>query len=353
MPTIDERALTTFARLIKQLPPSALDRLSGGPIVRDGQTLDRAIALVLKIGEKTNPVVLPATDPASLAKFRAEQSKGARIAAGGPLAVGAVRDLEVKGATGSLRARHYAPRHVNGSPAPLLVFFHGGGFVFGDVDTHDAPCRYLCEHAGAHVLSVEYRLAPEHRFPAAALDAHAAFLWAVENAASLGADPKRVGVAGDSAGGNLSAAASWMAVNAGGPRPVCQILVYPATDRRVAWESLSLFAEGYFLTKESIDWYDLQYSGGDAATLGDPRRTPLAAETFAGLPRTLVVTAGFDPLRDEGEAYGAALKKAGVDVTVRRFDSLVHGFFNMVGISETSRNAVVEIAGATRLLLGG
>jgi acetyl esterase len=344
--TLDERILYRTARVINGLPRSAQRALAGGVTVRDGHELDPEVALLLRFARS-----ISAEDAPSIAHYREEQRKNARVAGGPAIEVARVTEMTISSTEGDLRARHYVPdpRETSSRP-PLLLFLHGGGFVFGDLDTHDAPCRYLCRHAGVHVLSVEYRLAPEHRFPAAALDARAALRWAMDNAHALGADASRVGVAGDSAGGNLAAVASWMAARDGGPSPVAQVLVYPAIDRRRRWRSLETFAEGFFLTHDSIRWFHCQYAGDhDAAP--DPRLNPLAADDLAGLPRTLVVTAGFDPLRDEGEAYAEALAKAGNHVTHRRFGSLVHGFFNMVGVSRASREAVIEIAGATRVLL--
>lgn len=347
MPSVDERILRGAARVLGVLPSRAKKVLAGPAVSRDGHALDPEMAILLRFASGLTAATAPSLD-----FFREAQRKDARVAGGTPLRVGAVRELTVDGAEGPLRARHYAPERDHArDPAPLLVFFHGGGFVFGDVDTHDAPCRFLCRHAGAHVLSVEYRLAPEHPFPAAPLDARAALAWAFAHARELGADPSRVGVAGDSAGGNLSAAASWMAARDGGPVPRAQILVYPAVDRRVAWPSIDTFAEGFLLTRASIQWFHATYSGKRAEHEDDPRLNPLAASDLSGMPRTLVVTAGFDPLRDEGEAYAAALAKAGNDVTVRRFGPMVHGFFNMVGVSRVARDAVAEIAGAARVLL--
>jgi acetyl esterase len=280
--------------------------------------------------------------------LRRQQRNAALLIAGRPTRVGSVRDLEVQGATGPLRARHYAPEH--GENAPLLVFLHGGGFVFGDLDTHDPPCRVLCRHGGMHVLAIEYRLAPEHPFPAPVDDARAALRWAQEHAAELGADPLRVGIGGDSAGANLSAAVALLAAEDGGPAPVCQMLIYPAVDRTKVYPSIDLFADGFFLTRASIEWFHLKYSGGSGAHDRDPRLGPLHAASHANLPPALVVTAGFDPLRDEGEAYAAALQAGGTTTVLRRFDALIHGFFNMVGVSPACRDAVIEVAGATRAL---
>jgi acetyl esterase len=231
------------------------------------------------------------------------------------------------------------------------VFFHGGGFVCGDLDTHDAPCRVLCRHGGVHVLSVDYGLAPEHPFPAYVDDAVAAFGWAVEHAAELGADPARVAIGGDSAGGTLAAIASRLAARDGGPVPAAQVLVYPATDRTRTTPSLERFAEGFFLTARDIEWYFDQYTGGTGAGREDPLVSPLLAPDLGGLAPALVVTAGFDPLRDEGEAYAHALRAAGTPALLRRMPELVHGFVNFGGVSRASREAIVEIAGTVRGML--
>ena len=295
--------------------------------------------------------------------LRKEQEAGARIG-GGPRRRGAnTRRIDIPGPAGLLRARLYT-RRARGGPAPasspssrrappLLVFLHGGGFVFGGVDSHDAPCRLLCRHADVHVLSVEYRLAPEAPFPAAVDDARAALAWAFEHAAELGADPARVAIGGDSAGGNLAAVVCQMAAADGGPAPVAQLLLYPATDRRRPWRSLDDFGDGFFLTRESIDWFYAQYVP-EAKRLSDERDAkvnPLHATDLRGLAPALVVTAGFDPLRDEGEAYAEALAAAGNAVTLRRFGGLMHGFVNLVGVSAACHAATLEVAHTFRALV--
>jgi acetyl esterase len=347
MPELDfaERALYHAASFVARLPRSVQQKIAGGPIMKDGQELDPEIAAILKLGEASGRNLDTKTVKPDV--LRVHQSRGARIA-GGPHVDGTSEDLMIDGAAGQIRARLYPAKEKD---APLLVFFHGGGFVFGDLDTHDAPCRVLRRHAGINVLAVDYRLAPEHPFPAAVEDARAALKWAQANAKRLGADPARIGIGGDSAGANLSAVLSQITKSEGGQMPVMQLLVYPAVCRRTAWPSLDLFGEGFYLTRESIDWFHQQYSGHlPRAERPDPRRDPFHGEDLAGLPRALVVTAGFDPLRDEGEAYAEKLRDAGNDVAVRRFDGFVHGFFNMVGISPVCRDAVIEIAGATRIL---
>jgi acetyl esterase len=312
----------------------------------DGQTLEPDVQLSLTLLERQGAPPLETLPPAEAREaFRRQVA----VSNGPPAPVGAVRDLRVEGAEGSLAARHYAP-HEPGGPHPLIVFFHGGGFVVGDLETHDAPCRLLCRHAGAHVLSVDYRLAPEHPFPAAVEDGRAALRWATEHTDELGADPARVAVAGDSAGGNVAAVAAWLASRDGGPAPALQVLLYPATDLGERARSHELFGSGFLLTRELMDWFSAQYASG--ADPEDPRLSILRAGDLDRVAPALVVTAGFDPLRDEGEAYAAALREAGVaPVVLRRFPGLVHGFCNAIGTSRTSREAVIEVAGATRALL--
>jgi acetyl esterase len=232
------------------------------------------------------------------------------------------------------------------------VFFHGGGFMYGDLDTHDGVCRLLCRHAGAHLLAIDYRLAPEHPFPAAVEDARAALRWASAHAQELGADPSRLGVAGDSAGGNLAAVASQLAARDGGPAPLLQLLIYPATDCTRRRRSRQLFGEGLFLTETHMDWFEASYLGSVGDAKGhDPRASPLLARDLSGLATALVVTAGLDPLRDEGEDYADALRAAGTPVVLRRFPGFIHGFIGAAGISRACRDAVIEIAGATRGML--
>lgn len=190
--------------------------------------------------------------------------------------------------------------------------------------------------------------APEHPFPAALEDGKAALAWARTHAHGLGADPARIVVGGDSAGGNLSVALSQLAVREGTPPTALQLLLYPALDRSVEWESLQHFAEGFFITRADIDWFYRHYAGTADGDRSDPRISPLLCRELSGLPPALVITAGFDPLRDEGEAYAAALQASGTPATLRRFDGLVHGFTNMIGVSPVCRAAMVEIASMLR-----
>jgi acetyl esterase len=335
------------ARLLAALPPRLQVLLSGKPPVRvDGQTLEPELQLSLALLERRGD---PPLQSLPLPKARAAFRRRMEVSNGPPVPVGSVRDLTVAGAGGPLAARHYVPEEPGG-PRPMIVFFHGGGFVFGDLETHDVPCRLLCRHSGAQVLAVDYRLAPEHPFPAAVEDGRAALRWATGHAAELGADPARVAVAGDSAGGNIAAVAALEAARDGGPAPVLQVLFYPATDMVERAPSRELFGEGFVLDRELMDWFAEQYVAG--ADPADPRLSVLRAPDLNRAAPALVATAGFDPLRDEGEAYARALRDSGVSpVVLRRFSGLVHGFCSATGTSRASRDALVELAGATRALL--
>ena len=338
------------AHVLGVLPPSVQLRLSGRPPVQlDGDTLAPEVQLALAVIGRRRESPIETLSPAQAREARRRLTA---IYAGRPVPVRAVEDLDIDvdidGPT-RRRARHYSPPEPGG-PHPLLVYYHGGGFTYGDLDTHDGVCRILCRHAGAHVLAIDYRLAPEHRFPAAVEDAYAAFRWAVEHAGRLGADPDRVGVGGDSAGGNLAAVVSQLAARDDGPAPALQLLIYPATDMTARRRSRELFREGFLLTDAEMTWFEDNYLGPERTHASDPRASPLLGEDLSGLAPAFVVTAAFDPLRDEGEAYVEALRAAGTPATLRRFPGFIHGFINGAGVSRTAREAVVEIAGATRAM---
>jgi acetyl esterase len=340
-----DRAQFGAARALESLPGPWRRRLAGAPIVVDGATLDPGLQLLLSVRRRRRERPLPELAPVDARRRTRRDAAGA---IGAPVPVGLVTDLTITGAATPLAARHYAPDAPDGRP--LLVFLHGGGFVIGDLDTHDQVCRMLCRHAGVHVLSVAYRLAPEDPFPAAVEDCWAAFMWAAANADRLGADPSRLAIGGDSAGGNLSAVVAQRAVREDGPELALQLLLYPGTDRTTPYRSLDLFADGFYLTREEIGWFQLNYSPG--MDLSDPRISPLRADDLSGVAPALVVTAGFDPLRDEGEAYADALTSAGVEVRLRREASLIHGFVNMTDLNAASHAAVLEIAADVRVALG-
>jgi acetyl esterase len=251
--------------------------------------------------------------------------------------VAGTEDRTVPGASGDLAARVYRPEGEG--PFPTVVFFHGGGWVIGDLDTHDNMARHICRTSGAVVVAVDYRLAPEHPFPAAADDAVAAARWVAGHLGEFGADD-RLAVAGDSAGGNLAAVVAQV-LHADGTPLAAQFLIYPAVDAEGEYPSRVENATGYFLEKDTMDWFYGHYAGawGDAK---DPRLSPLHHGDLTGLPPAVVVTAEYDPLRDEGEAYGEALRTAGVDVHVQRYDGLIHGFFDMGAVSPAAARAIEE-----------
>jgi acetyl esterase len=273
--------------------------------------------------------------------------RGSAAATGPPLPLARVDSLEVPGAAAPMPSRLYIPPGPAPGPLPLLVYYHGGGWVIGDLDTHDGLCRFLSATAGVLVLSVGYRLAPEHPFPAPVEDAFAGFAWASEHASELGADPVRIAVGGDSAGGNLAAVACFLARDAGGQQPAMQLLIYPVTDAD-GGESRQTFAEGFLLTKADMDWFEDHYLP-QPGMAEDPRVSVLRREDLAGLPPAYVATAGFDPLRDEGEQYALRMREAGVKVGQRRHSSLTHTFANLPAVSRSSRAAMLEMAGALRM----
>ena len=344
--SVVDRIQYLLARGLARLPPRVHLGLCGAPAVEiDGETLDPMVQLVSALRLRRGvPGLVEPTYAAGRARYRRDT-----LAYCGPrTAVGTVLDFEIPGPFGRLRVRHYAP--LAGGRQPLLVYFHGGGFVLGDLDTHDEPCRMLCHHADTHVLSVEYRLAPENPFPSGVEDARAALAWALANAEALGADPGRVGAGGDSAGGNLAAVATWLAASDGAP-PAAQLLIYPPTDSVNVRASHALFGAGFFLTRRDRAAFGAHYAGSSGIRGDDPRLSPLLAPNLDKLPPTLVVTAAFDLLRDEGEAYAVALERAGVTVRAQRVRGLGHGFLHMTGVVPAARRAFIDVAHSWRSLL--
>jgi len=329
-------------RLLPHLPDGVKRVLLGGRSVTvDGNTLDTTLQFMLAAQQSAGVNGLVASSDVAVARAQL-RTLSAMIDAG--ISVG-VRDSTIPGPAGPLPVRHYTP--VDAS-APLLVFFHGGGFVVGDLETHDALCRLLCRDAAVHVMAVDYRLAPEHPAPAAVEDCYAAYRWALEHAADLGADPARVAVGGDSAGGNLAAVVSQVARDDGIAIPALQVLLYPAVDFASDTRSKTLFAEGFFLTKKDMDWFRDNYLAGSALDVTDPRVSPLLADDLSGLPPAMVLTGGFDPLRDEGNQYAEALAAAGVAVDHRQFGPVVHAFANFFPLGGASATATAEVVSAVR-----
>jgi acetyl esterase len=261
----------------------------------------------------------------------------------------AVDNRTIPGPAGDLPVRIYTPDGSAGRP--LLVYFHGGGWVIGDLETVDKPLRSLALRSGVVVLSVDYRLAPEHVYPAAFDDSYAATVWAAQHAAELGADPAQVVVGGDSAGGNLAAAVALAARDRGGPQLAGQLLIYPVTDFDFTTRSYEDNGEGYLLQRATMQWFWAHYLG--AADLGkDPYAAPLRADNLVGLPPAFVMTCEFDPLRDEGEAYAARLRDAGVAVSARRYDGMLHGFLWTLGATPSGAVAFDDLSAALRAMTG-
>ena len=234
----------------------------------------------------------------------------------------------------------------------MLVYFHGGGWVIGNLDSHDGAARWLANRAGVAVASVDYRLGPEHVFPAAVDDCWAATTWVAANGAELGIDPTRLVVGGDSAGGNLAAVIALLARDAGAPSIRLQLLVYPAVDARMGHPSVDENGTGYLLSKADMNWFYGHYGLGQAVPADEWRLSPLLSPSLAGVAPAYVITAEFDPLRDEGEAYAAALEAAGVPTQHRRFDGMIHGFFTMVGAIDAADEAQEDVAKAIVTAVG-
>ena len=260
-----------------------------------------------------------------------------------PESVFKVEDRQIPGPAGQIRVRVYTPQ--GSAPFPVLVFFHGGGFVLGSVELYDEFCRELTNGANCIVVSVDYRLAPEHKFPAAVEDCYAATKWVAENATSIDGDVNHVAVGGDSAGGNLAAVVALIARDSKKLPLVFQVLMYPVTGAGYDTQSARENATGYFLTRDDMLWFDSLYLRSDTDRT-NPRVAPLRARTFEGLPPALVITAEFDPLRDDGEAYADRLRKEGVTVVCTRYNGMIHGFMSMP--FEQGKKARQEVVKALR-----
>ena len=266
-----------------------------------------------------------------------------------PPPIAETRDLQASGPQGPIPLRLYQPLPAaqRKAPPPVLVYYHGGGWVIGSIDSADGACRTLCMNSKAVVISVDYRLAPEHKYPAPVEDAYEAFTWVAANAASLGIDPARIAVGGDSAGGNLAAVTALMARDRKGPAICFQMLIYPVTHHSYGTPSIRENGNGYLLTEASMRWFWGHYLTRDLDGM-DPYASPLLAPDLSGLPPALVQTAGYDPLRDEGEAYAQRMKEAGVQVECVRYDGLIHGYFGMQARVDAARKAHDDAGAALR-----
>lgn len=347
------RAMRWFLRVLFGLPRALKRQLAGRPIRRDGQLLDLDLQLLGRLaaalprpdaaagGPDTDDVRL-----ATLAEQRRQADTAAEVAAEPGLDDVHTRDLQVPGATGPLPARLYVPPSAPERSA-LLVYFHGGGFVLGSIATVDPLCRLIAAQAGVRVLSVDYRLAPEHPYPAGLDDAIAGYRAAAARAAEFGADPALVAVGGDSAGANLALVVAHQAAALGDPVPAFVMALYPVTDVERVGGSRELFATGFGLTAEILA--ELQrYYLPDGVPVDDVRGAILRAADLSGMPPVYLATAGFDPLRDEGEELAERLRAEGVPVVARRFTGLVHGYASFTALSAAARDATLDAASALR-----
>jgi len=325
----------------------ALRLLDGHRISRGGRTMDPKAQIV---GEFVKSIRVPGYYP-PLPELRQQLRTMVALMDEPAPALPRVEDISIPGPAGPIGARVYDPAMAPEPPRPVIAYYHGGGWVQGDLETHNGLCARLARRSGAIVVSVDYRLAPEHKFPAGVEDALAAYRWLRAHASELGGDPRRIAVAGDSAGGNLSAVVSQLAARAGEPVPTCQALIYPAVDFALDTPSHREMEEAHIIPRERIAWYTEQYLSGDADRM-DLRASPLRAPDLAGQPPALIVTAGFDPLRDEGLAYADKLRAAGVDVVYREYPGQIHAFVSLTKAIPQGLACTLEIGDYLRDRLG-
>lgn len=347
MSQLFERAQTRLAYALARVPDPIVRRVTARrPIEIAGRRLDPRTQHALVMIERAGR---PPLDELPVERARREYARFPLIFDDPPPLVSRVEDDAIEGPAGSVPIRIYGASPVGAEPRPVLVYYHGGGGVIGDIETHDGVCRRLTGALGGVIVSVGYRVGPEHPFPAAPDDALAAFREVRRRAAALGGDPQRVAVGGDSMGGCLAAVVCQLARDAGEPGPAAQWLLYPATDRIAHTTSRRLFGRGFLLTEALLEWFMERYLGG--ADPHDPRVSPLRHPDLRGLPPAIVVTAGFDPLLDEGRAYADALEAAGVPVRYRCHEGLIHGFVQMTGAVPAAGRAVLQAVDELRACL--
>jgi acetyl esterase len=346
MPPALVRAST---RALMSLPAPILAALGGarGRMLLDGQQLDAQIAAVLTMHDLVGPPPIERGDPA---RARLLMARGFAPFGDPPRAMAALRDLTVAdGPRGHIPVRLYRPRSAR-SRGPAVIYFHGGGGTIGSVDVYDAACRLIADDTGMVVISVDYRLAPEHPFPAGFEDALAAYRWVRDQAAALDVDPERLAVAGDSMGGNFAAVLCQYVRDHDQPMPALQVLLYPGLDCTLSSPSQQTFARGYFLTAAMIRWFIDHYLA-DQDHRWDVRASPLFAARVSGLPPAVIITAGHDPLRDDGRLYAERLERAGVTVRYRCEAGLIHGYLTLTGVIAEARRAVARMNADVRALL--
>jgi len=338
----------TAANLALRMPISWVNILSGPPITVDGRTLDSRTQWLLQLLARNGQ---PPIEKSSVAEARDNYDSFMLQMGGSAAPIGEMIDRTIDGPAGRMRVRLYRPAAAVARLLPAILFFHGGGWVMGSLEGYDLICRYFCARTGCAVVAIDYRLAPEHKFPAAIDDAVAAFRWLAGEAVGLGIDPARIVIAGDSAGGNVAAVAARLLRDE--PRPPClQWLMFPATDFGFGTPSYGSCGEGFLVTRAAMEWYRGHYLN-DPAETEDPRASPLRAADLSGLAPALVFTNGIDPLRDEGQAYAERLMAAGVKTVHREFDSLIHGFVGMRGALQAAARAMDDMVAGLRHELAG
>jgi acetyl esterase len=315
----------------------ALHFLDGHRIRLGGRTMDPKAQIV---GEFVKSIRVPGYFP-PLPELRQQLRTMVTLMDEPAPSLVRVEDVQIPGPAGAIPARVYGASRP--ATLPAVAYFHGGGWVQGDLETHHGLCARLALHAGALVVAVDYRLAPEHKFPAAVEDCLAAYHWLRARGRDIGADPTRVAVAGDSAGGNLSAVVCQLAAGAGAPVPTCQVLIYPAVDFSLDTDSHRELADGHVIPRDRIAWYTEQYLRGESDK-SDLRASPLRAPRLTGQPPAMIVTAGFDPLRDEGRAYADRLGEAGVDVLYREYSGQIHAFVSLTKAIPQGMACTLEVA---------
>jgi acetyl esterase len=352
---LDSPALAALFRsraalLALRVPLSWVNVATGAPIVIDGQTLDARTQWLLTVFKKSKrPEIHDLPLPTARTQFdtymKALSASWLPMGLGDP-PIGEIIDRTIPGPAGPLPVRVYRPPDVPPGPLPAILFLHGGSWSLGGLDSYDLPCRFFAASTNCLVMAVDYRLAPEHKFPAGVEDSVAAWRWLAGNAEAIGAMPRRLVVAGDAAGGNLAAVVA-QETRDDAVRPALQVLIYPILDLAMDTRSYDLFSDGFLATRRSMEWSRDIYLE-DPTAIEDRRVSPLQAESFSGLPPCLVFTAGFDVVRDEGAVYAERLRAAGVRVVHRNFDGLIHGFIGMRGVLQAAARAMDDIATGLR-----
>ena len=308
----------------------------GRRVKKDGLILDAKVQLMCNFLNNANKTPIDRLTPEL---SRQQTNKFAKLFGAAKIPLSSISDRRIPGPNDGIPLRIYTPYLQNSQPSPILLFFHGGGWVQGSLETHDSICRHLAIYSGGLVIAVDYALAPEHKFPAAVNDSLAAFAWVKDHATELNVDPSRIAVGGDSSGGNLSAVLCQQTQQDSGP--MFQLLFYPALDGRLSSRSHELFKKGFFLTREKINWFLKQYTMDFKTQKRDVRLSPSEQADLSDQPPALIITAGFDPLRDEAHEYHTRLVASGVKSEYLQYDSMVHAFLNMSGIIHQGNDALV------------